>query len=207
MIALYFFIGVVATFVGALPLGASNIAVINTSIKQNIRQASKIVIASGFAEVLLSYYALHCNLIVRDFFENNQWLQVVIAVTLFGIGVFLYFKTKKKDEAKPKLFRSSKYATGFLLGLLNPPVLIYWIVAFSIINNNEIMLSYNSPILVLILFFLGVYFGKILTLYLYIRFSVLLKNRIQDVSLILNKVTGVLLIVVALFQSIKVYTT
>ncbi len=205
MVALYFIIGVFATVLGALPLGASNIAVINTTIKQNARQAFKIVIASGLAEVILSYYALHCNMIIRDFFEKNVWLQIIIAIALFIIGVFLYFKTQKVKSSNSKKYKSSKYATGFFLGLLNPPVLIYWIIAFGFINNNNIMLSFNSPILALVLFFLGVYMGKVLTLYLYSRFSILIKNRVQNVSTIVNKVTGVLLIIMALFQSIKLY--
>jgi threonine/homoserine/homoserine lactone efflux protein len=205
MIGLFFSIGLAVAFLGALPLGASNIAVINTSIKQNINQASKIIFASGFAEVILSYYALHCNLIVTNFFENNLWLQIVIALVLFGVGLLLYFKSQHNNYAKPWRLRASKYVTGFFLGLLNPPVLIYWIVAFSLINNSNLMLSYNSPILTLIFFFFGVYLGKVFALYLYGKFSILIKNRIRNVSMALNKLTGVLLIIIALFQGIKIY--
>ena len=205
MIFLYFVVGVLSTFLGALPLGATNIAVINTTIKQNTRQAFKIVIASALAEVILSYYALHCNMIIRDFFDANLWLQILIAVVLFCIGLFVYFKKTSNNPPKPKIIKSSKYATGFLLGLFNPPVLIYWIIAFGIINNNELMLSFNSPLLILILFFSGVYLGKILTLYLYSRFSVLIKNRVENVSQIVNKVTGVLLVVISIVQGIKIY--
>ena len=42
MILIYFFVGILAALLGALPLGASNIAVINTTIKQNAKQAFKI---------------------------------------------------------------------------------------------------------------------------------------------------------------------
>ena len=89
----------------------------------------------------------------------------------------------------------SKYTTGFLLGILNPPVLIYWVIAFGIINNNDIMLSFKSSLAVLFLFFFGVYIGKLLTLFLYSRFSLLIKNRVHNITLIINKVTDVLLVV------------
>nr|WP_321229639.1 LysE family transporter [uncultured Psychroserpens sp.] len=201
MVILYFLIGVFASFIGALPLGASNIAVINTTIKQNAKQAFKIAIAAGVAEVLLSYYALHCNMIVRDFFDRNMWIQIVIVIILMFVGSFLLFK-KEKAPKKSK-FISSKYATGFLLGILNPPVLIYWIVAFGIINNNNLMLSLSSPLLVLFLFFTGVYLGKLLTLYLYSKFSIKLKSKVQNIGLVINKVTGILLIVIGLAQAIK----
>ena len=207
MVFIYFIVGILAALLGALPLGASNIAVINTTIKQNARQAFKIAIAAGIAEVILSYYALHCNMVVKDFFDANIWLQVLIAVILFAVGVFLFLKTAKKSETSSKLkgLKKSKYATGFVLGLLNPPVLIYWIVIYGIINNNDIMLSLKSPLTALFLFFFGVYIGKLLTLYLYSRFSLIIKNKFQNINATINKVTGVLLVLISVVQMVKLY--
>ena len=205
MIILYFIIGVLASVLGALPLGASNIAVINTTLKQNVSQAYKIAITAGIAEVILSYYALHCNMIVRDFFEMNMWIQILIVILLIAIGVFLFFKKNTEKALKKNGVTKSKYATGFFLGILNPPVLIYWIVAFGFINNNNIMLSLKSSLSVLFLFFFGVYIGKVLTLYLYSKFSNIIKHKSQNINLIINKVTGVLLVVIGLVQAIKIY--
>ena len=202
MILLYFCIGLIASVIGALPLGASNIAVINTTIKQNEKQALKIAIAAALAEVILSYYALHCNMIVRDFFDRHMWIQFAIVILLMVVGSYLVFKKTKDSDKKQRGIRS-KYATGFLLGILNPPVLIYWIVAFGLINRNQFMLSIESPLFVLFLFFAGVYFGKLFTLYLYSKFSVNIKNRLQNTALIINKITGVMLILVGIAQAIK----
>ena len=205
MIIIYFFIGILASSLGALPLGASNIAVINTTLKQNARQAFKMALAAGIAEVILSYYALHCNMLVRKFFDDNMWIQSLIVVILIGIGGYLFFKKKTGKPLKKNSFVKSKYTMGFLLGILNPPVLIYWIIAFGVINNNDIMLSFKSPLTVLFLFFFGVYIGKLLTLLLYSRFSLLIKNRVQNIALIINKVTGVLLLIIGLLQAVKLY--
>ena len=116
MIVLYFFIGLLSAIIGALPLGASNIAVINTTLKQNASQAFKIAITAGIAEVILSYYALHCNMAVKDFFNANQWIQILIAVILLGFGSFLFFKsTKEKSNASKKTSKllRSKYRDSF----------------------------------------------------------------------------------------------
>lgn len=206
MLLIYFFIGVFASVLGALPLGASNIAVINTTLKQNAKQAFKITITAGIAEVILSFYALECNLVVQNFIQHNMWIQVTIAILLLAIGTFLLFKKQSQRQSKNRKLMQSKYATGFLLGILNPPVLIYWIVAIGMINDNHFMLSFQSSLSVLFLFFFGVYIGKILTLYFYSRFSLLIKNRVQNISIIINKVTGTLLIVIGLVQAIKLYT-
>ena len=135
MIIVYFFIGIFASVLGALPLGASNIAVINTTLKQNINQAYKIAIAAGIAEVMLSFYALNYNTVVQNFINNNAWIQITIVVLLLFIGGFLFFKKQKQKEHKRKYLVQSKYLTGFFLGILNPPVLIYWVIAIGFLNG------------------------------------------------------------------------
>jgi threonine/homoserine/homoserine lactone efflux protein len=208
MIILYFFIGFLASVIGALPLGASNIAVINTTLKQNASQAFKIAITAGIAEVILSYYALHCNMVVKDFFNTNQWLQISIAILLLAFGSFLFFKSNKRKAnttKKSNKLIQSKYATGFFLGLLNPPVLIYWLVVYGFINTNNIMLSLQSSLVVLFLFFVGVYIGKILTLYIYSKFSLVIKQKFKNINMIINKVTGSLLFFIGLVNVFKIY--
>jgi L-lysine exporter family protein LysE/ArgO len=208
MILIYILIGLLASVVGALPLGATNIAVINTRLKQNASQAFKIAITAGVAEVILSYYALHCNMVIKDFFNANLWLQTSIAVLLLCIGSFLFFKSntlKTKSSIKSNKLFQSKYITGFFLGLLNPPVLIYWLLVYGLINSNDIMLSLQSSLVVLFLFFVGVYAGKILTLYLYSKFSLVIKRKFENINTIINKVTGSLLFFIGLVNVFKIY--
>lgn len=205
MIIVYFFIGIIATILSALPLGASNIAVINTTLKQNAKQAFKIAITAGIAEVILSYYALHCNMVVKEFFNDNLWVQFIIVCLLFIAGVFLFFKKQSEKTAKKKNLTQSKYATGFVLGIINPPVLIYWVIAFGVLNNNDFMLSLQSSLSVLFLFFFGVYLGKLLTLYFYSRISVAIKNKVKNITFLINKVTGAFLVFIGILQAIKLY--
>lgn len=205
MVILYLFIGIIAASLSALPLGASSIAVINTSLKENATQAFKIALAAGVAEVLLSYYALDCNVVIRQFFDRNLWVQTTIVVLLFAAGIYLFFKRQTNNKPKTIKLAQFKYATGFVLGILNPPVLIFWIIAFGVLNNNDFMLSLQSSLFVLFLFFLGVFIGKLFTLYCYSKVSIIIKNRIGNISTIINKVTGVLLVTIALAQSANLY--
>ncbi len=206
MILVYFLIGIFASILSALPLGASNIAVINTTLKQNANQAFKIAITAGIAEVILSYYALHCNVVVKDFFNNNVWVQVFITVLLLAIGVFLFFKKDTKKFPKQRKLTQSKYIMGFILGLVNPPVLIYWVLVYGFINNNHIMLSLKSSFGVLFLFFTGIYLGKLLTLYFYSRFSLIIKKKTKSINLVVNKFTGALLVIIGIVQMINIYS-
>ena len=198
---LYFAIGILVTFVGALPLGTVNISVINTTLRADARNAMKIAVAAGIAEIIISFYALHCSVMVSSFIEMNQWIQITIAILLFIIGGFLFFK--KQKETREKKFKMSKYVTGLFLGLLNPPVLAYWLFMISYLNQNNFHLNMNSSIAILFVFFSGVYLGKLLTLYGYSRFSILLKNKVQNIASMINRVIGVLLFVIGCVQLMK----
>ena len=135
-------------------------------------------------------------MVVKDFFNAN-WLQISIAVLLVCIGSFLFFKSNKLLQ--------SKYATGFFLGLLNPPVLIYWLLVYGIINSNDLMLSLQSSSVVLFLFFVSVYSGKVLTFYLYSKFSLVIRGKFENTNAIISKVTGGLLFFVGLANVFKTY--
>ena len=204
MIIIYLVIGVITAILGALPLGATNIAVINTTLKQNTKQAFKISLAAGVAEVILSYYALHCNMTVKNFFDTNQWVQLVIAFLLLTIGGLLFFKSTKNNIRSGRI-KTSKYLTGFFLGLLNPPVLVYWLVIYGVVNSYSLNISIESSLLVLFLFFSGVYLGKLMTLYLYSKFSLIIKRKFENINKVINKVTGSLLFIIGLVNVLKIY--
>ncbi|MEP0263575.1 LysE family transporter [Dokdonia sp.] len=200
MTFLLFLIGITATIVGALPPGASNLAVIKTTINEDIKQGLKISYGAGFGEVILAFLALSFGLLIKEYFVMHTWIQIVLIIVLFIVGVYLV-QTKPKKVKDPSSF-SSKYVTGFLLSIVNPPVLIYWVVVFSMLHKN-----YNfdsmSTLPVLILFFSGVFLGKVLTLYGYGRLGHLIQNKKSNFKCFINRLIGVILIVISIIQTIK----
>ncbi len=205
MTFVYFFLGLLAAIIGALPLGASNIAVMNTTLKQNSKQAMKIIMAAGLAEVLLTFSALHCTTAIQRFIEQNSWLQFTIVVLLLIAGSALVLKNKKEKGTASDRTRMSKYLTGFLLGFLNPPVLAYWILTIGFLNMNNFELGIQSSVSILLLFFLGIYLGKTVTLWAYSMLSNFIKTRSKNIVLLVNQLTGVLLILIGLFQAGRLY--
>ncbi|WP_298318082.1 LysE family transporter [uncultured Aquimarina sp.] len=206
MIAFYLILGILTSVAGALPLGAVNIAVINTTIKENTRKAFRIALAAGIGEVLLALFALHCSMELTGFFENNRWIQLVIISIFLVIGIyFLVGKNKKEMNTKaPKIkLGKSKFVTGFSLAFLNPPVIIYWIVAISLTNKHLFELTLYTPIIALFLFFSGIYLGKIGTLYLYSQWGNKMAQKSNDSKTKLFKIIGVALIAISFVQGVK----
>ena len=87
-----------------------------------------------------------------------------------------------KIVQKAKVVFKSHYFNGFFLGLLNPPVLVYWLLVYGMINSNVAMLTIKSSLTVLLLFFSGVYLGKVITLYFYGKFSLYLQVKFKSIK-------------------------
>ncbi|MDH7445304.1 LysE family transporter [Aquimarina sp. 2201CG14-23] len=207
MITFYLILGILTAVAGALPLGAVNIAVINTTIKEDTRKAFRIALAAGIGEVLLAFFALHCSMELTDFFENNRWIQIVIISIFLAIGIYFLVRKNKKDNNKPSKIKlsKSKFLTGFSLAFLNPPVIIYWIIAISLTNKHLFELTLYTPLIALFLFFSGIYLGKIGTLYLYSKWGDKMAQKSTDSKTKLFKIIGVALIVISVAQGLKFF--
>ncbi|HAT69682.1 MULTISPECIES: LysE family transporter [Croceibacter] len=205
MIILYLFVGVLATILSAIPLGAVNISVIQTTLKSGEKTAFKIALGAGFGEILLALLALNFNMMIASFFERNMWLHLTIILLFFIAGIYFLVKKPSKNDDRSHWYDmgTSKYLKGFVLSLLNPPVMIYWLVAFSIINKHLIMITSNSSPLDLLVFFIGVYLGKVLTLYGYSKWSNTVKGDTKTVQRKVSRFLGVVLLGLAIFQGIK----
>lgn len=208
----YFFLGLITAVIGALPLGTTNVAVINTTIKDNVKTALKIVYTAALAEIILVLIAICFNMQIENFVEMNVWLQYAIGFILLGVGIILALGRKEcvKDENEEcilikKRYTISKQMLGFILGLINPTVLIYWILVISFLNKKMLYLSIDVAYSLLILFLIGVFFGKVITLYGYGKFSHLLKVKMKNITTRVNRIIGVLLICVSIFQFSKLF--
>ena len=207
---LYFFTGFLVAIIGALPLGTVNVAVINTTIKENISSALKIVFPAAIGELFLIFFAICYFKTIQNFISVNSWLEYLIVLVLLVLGSVLVFGKKNciKDEqgeciVTKKSFQFPKEAIGFLLGLFNPTVLVYWLLAISFLSTKMIQLHLDTAISLLILFFLGAFVGKSLTLYGYGKCSNLLKMRIKGITATINKIIGSLLLIAGVIQLLK----
>lgn len=200
MILLSLFIGFITTVIGALPPGASNLAVIQTTLQHNHRESLKVSYGAGLGEVILVLIAFSSGMVVQEFFNMNIWVQYVIAILLAGIGVFFLVTTHRKTKIRKR--QTSKYLLGFMLSIINPPVLIYWILVFSFLGKT-IVLSPDGSIIWLLLFISGVFLGKVSTLYGYSKLGLKLQKKKPSSKAGINKFIGVTLLILSFMQITK----
>ena len=207
----YFFLGLIAAILGALPLGTTNVAVINTTIKESLQNAMKIVFTAAVAELILILVALRFNTQIEFFIGMNIWVQYTIVVVLLIVGI-IFLKGRKEcvkdinEECiyiKKRSVHIPKQLLGFILGLINPSVLVFWILVVTFLDKKMIYLNINMDFTLLGLFLTGAFLGKVLTLYAYGRFSHMLKVRVKNITTSVNRVIGILLIGISIFQATK----
>jgi L-lysine exporter family protein LysE/ArgO len=208
MTLLYFFIGFITAVIAASPPGAANIIVMNTTINGTVKKAMYVVLGAGIGEVVLSFLALHCVMNFTDYFKENPWVQITIFILFIVIGTFFLLRNTfniRSRNTSDKKIKSPKFITGFLLALVNPPVLIFWVLAFTIIHKYALKISDMSPLLTLLLFFSGVYTGKILTLYFYGKWGVKLEKNKDGNNSGKDIFVGVTLILVGAIQGFRFF--
>jgi threonine/homoserine/homoserine lactone efflux protein len=199
----YLILGFLTTILGALPLGTTNVAVINTTLKETIQSALKIVYPAAIAEVILVLIALYANATLLAFIDHNIWVQYSIVVILLVLGAYLFFKKNKEMPHTKRKLKISKPLLGFILGMVNPAVLMYWLVAITYLNKKIMHLDLSINDTLLLLFLIGVFFGKVVTLYGFGKFSHQLSLKTHHISTKVNQIIGVLLAIVSIVQFIK----
>ncbi|MDG1041362.1 MAG: hypothetical protein P8O96_00780 [Flavobacteriaceae bacterium] len=189
-------LGFLTAILGALPLGTTNVAVINTTLKETIQSALKIVYPAAIAEVILVLIALYANATLLAFIDHNIWVQYSIVVILLVLGAYLFFKKNKEMPHSKRKLKISKPLLGFILGMVNPAVLMYWLVAITFLNKKIMHLDLSINDTLLLLFLIGVFFGKVATLYGFGKFSHQLSLKTHHISTKVNQIIGVLLAIV-----------
>ena len=198
---LYFFSGFLASYIGGAFPGAVNLNVVYTTIQKSAKETVPIILAASLGEILLSLLALHCGMAVDEFVKNNLILKIGIALVLILAGIYLWFK--KQNESKTISSSNKGFLKGFLLALFNPPVLVFWLVAFTYLSSVAQIEPMMSIFYLTLLFFLGVFIGKLLVLYCYVKFSVFIADRSQIFTSSLNKVIAVILACIGIVQLFK----
>lgn len=201
MILISFIIGTFATVLGALPPGASNLAVIKITLQEGQKESLKVSYGASIGEMLLAFIAFSSGMVVQDFFKMHLWIQYLVAALLAVVGIY-FFLHKKSDVVRKTKKQRSKYLLGFTLSIINPPVLIFWIFVFSLLSNF-IGADFHNSTEWLLVFLAGVFLGKFATLYGYSKMGLHIQKKKTNDSSNLNRYIGLTLVLLAFMQVTK----
>ena len=198
-----FFLGILVSFLGQLPLGNVNIAATQLNVQESQKNAWKF--AAGLVVIEVSY--LRLSLTGINWIITNKLLFIILGwttVALFMIlGVASFMAARKQSEDKKALMLNNKL-DRFLLGLsisaVNPVQIPFWLTwSLYLINAkmlHPVAVEYN-------VFTIGAGIGTLSGLAVYIYGGKWAIQKMKANNKSLNKFMGVVFIVVAFLQLYK----
>ena len=195
--------GLIASICGALPPGAVNLSIVHTTINRGANEAYPVIFTAAIGELLVAFLALNFSMTIETFIHENLIVQYILTAVLFVVGTSLIVKKAKK--ANPTSQSKQQGALkGFLLAILNPPVFVFWILAFTYLHEN-----FNLQLMGLVsttVFFLGIFLGKLSTLWLYINLSKRLCQESCKLTQRFNQGIGILTIGIGVLQCVRIFS-
>jgi len=195
----HLFLGFITCVIGALPFGLVNLSVLKRAVDKRKKTAIAISHGASVTEIAFAAIAVFFGSFLKDALLENLYLNLFIVLVLLTASFIYFFKKSRGNKATDIHLKG--IMKGIILNLISLQVLLYWILALGFLITQ---LEINYQPVFLIIFFVGVWIGKMTTLRLYIEFSRIIEKRSYHISNYINKVIGGLLLLVATFQIFKV---
>lgn len=182
-------------FIGYLPLGNINLTVVQLSVNDTRKRLLTFIAFASFMEFVYCFLCLMgLDLLLQqeELVKFLSWLGVILFVVL-GVMSFLY-----KETDSPA--KTSDFKRGVLIAIFNPLQIPFWLVWGVYLMQNHIL---KSETLMIAIFSLVCTLGTILILYLYAIAGKKIVDKLRVNRIWLNRFIGMLLIVLAVLQTVK----
>ena len=180
---------------GAMSPGPSLAIVIRNNV--NFNRLAGILTSIGHG-IGIGVYATLAVLGLGLILQTNQTvfmiIQIIGLVLLFLFGLMFVFQKNKQDKKEEKQSQLNSFLQGFTIAIINPKILIWFTAVYSQFIAINASFYFNS-ILVLT--------ASLIDAIWYIIVSILvtgygLKNLLIEKKLMIQKTTGIVLIIISL---------
>lgn len=197
------FLGLILSFLGQLPLGTMSMTATQIAVQDNFSKAWKY--SAGVALVEMVY--LRFVLSGLQWMMEHHWVFIFInwitVIFFFVLGVLSFIAAQKQDKARKALLLNNnldRFFLGMSMSAMNPAQIPFWIIWSDYFLN----LGWLKPGFVSFNFFtLGTGFGTIAGLSVYMYGGNWLISKIRTSNQTLNKILGIIFIVAAIIQIVR----
>lgn len=199
---LTFFIGLIATFLGTIPFGPINLAVVNITLKKGFQHGFRFSIGASLVEMAEVALAIAFGSVIQSLLTENILLQILIIIIFIIVGLY-YLLSIPRPVLKSRIkIKVSPFVKGILVAVANPQAIPFWVFLLTFISQYY---ELNFVGVSLLLFFIGVFGGKLAALVLFGYLSKFLRPKLELSCKIINKTLGVILILIGLAQAFKTF--
>lgn len=126
MLLQVFLIGLVFSFIGSIPPGTLNLAVLQLGMEYKIKTALRFSLAVAIIEYPYAWIAV----VFEDWVTSSPIIienfQLITAVVMTVLGGFTLWSARKPSEFSVR-FNESGFRRGMVLSILNPMAIPFWI--------------------------------------------------------------------------------
>lgn len=198
--------GLVISFLGSLPLGTLNITAMQVAVQETIRRAIYFALGAALVELVyvrISLKGIDFILANKTIFYYMEWLTVF----LFLVLAIVSFRTAGKPASEQKSILLKNNVNRFWLGMsmsaINPVQVPFWFLwsgyLFSIQWLHSTSFDFN-------VYTLGIATGTVLGFILFIYGGRWLINRLHTGQRMLNILVGIVFLLSAIIQLVRVYS-
>ena len=202
-VARVFFVGLLVSFLGSLPLGTLNIAAMQIAIGQGIQAAMLFSLGSLLAEMIyvrLSLVAMDWVLRQKLLLRILDWLTVLI-VTALALSSF-YTASQAAPAPNPILGISlPKVMLGFMMSALNPVQIPFWFGWSAVLFSRKVLVPDRTQYY---FYILGIGCGTFLGNCVFIFGGQYVAYRIENNQQALNWIIGGVFAFTAVLQLFRI---
>lgn len=194
-----FFVGMLVSFVGSLPLGTLNIAAMQISISDGVKAAMLFSLGSLIAEIVYVRLSLVAMDWVRQQEKIMKALEWVTLVIVLALAAFSFYAAMQTGTSKNVVLSSTlpPLLLGLSMSAINPVQIPFWFGWSTVLFSKNILKPQNSFYNIYII---GIGIGTFIGNCIFIFGGQLVAKKIQNNQNILNWVIGSIFLLTAIFQ-------
>lgn len=198
-----FITGMFISFLGSLPLGTLNVAIMQISITDGLMPA----LLFGFGSLTAEVVYVRLSLIAMDWIRKQQrilkvleWITLLIVVAL-AVSSFYAAVTPKVTKNVILSSTLNRYVLGLGMSALNPVQIPFWFGWSTVLFTKKILLPKNSHYNIYIS---GIALGTLMGNFVFMYGGRFLADKISHNQNLLNWIIGGIFALTALIQIWKI---
>ncbi|MEO8821890.1 MAG: LysE family transporter [Ginsengibacter sp.] len=198
-----FFWGMIVSFLGSLPLGTLNVAAMQISVQENVRNAILFSFGSLFVEMIyvrISLVGINWVRKQKKLFRWMEWITVAIVLAL-AIGSFA--AAMQPHHAKNVMLNNNinRFLLGVMLSAITPMQIPFWFGWSTVLFSKNILQPKNSFYNIYII---GIGLGTFLGNCVFIFGGKWIVGKLNGNQSLLNWIIGGIFAVTAIIFLIKI---
>lgn len=124
------------SFIGTIPPGTLNLSIIQMGLEHRVQQAWRFALASSIIEYFYAWLAVEFESFITSSPAVTENFELITAIVMLVLGS-LSLITAKKPSSLVEKFHASGFRKGFILGILNPLALPFWVAMTAYIRSQR----------------------------------------------------------------------